>query len=117
YVSKLNAMCEDFAAREKKIGEPTNVAELAAHGDRIVAAYEHAIVEPMLALQPPPEIAPRVARLRAVTRQQRDVLRGLAAAARSGDLAKVQRLVVRNTNLNAQANQIARELKARSCAG
>jgi outer membrane murein-binding lipoprotein Lpp len=116
YVDKLNSMCEDFAAREQQIGEPTGPADLAARGDRIVEAYEQAILHPLLALAAPPEVASQAAQLRLVARQQRDVLRGLADAGRVGDVTKVRRLAVRNTTLNRQAAQIARELEADSCA-
>ena len=47
FVAKLNAMCEDFAAREQQIGEPRTQEDLAARGDRIVAAFEQAILEPL----------------------------------------------------------------------
>ncbi len=47
YVAKLNAMCEDFARREQKIGTPGSPSELSSRGDRIVAAYDEAIVKPI----------------------------------------------------------------------
>jgi hypothetical protein len=116
FVSKLNSMCEDFAEREQQIGEPTGPDDLAARGDRIVEAYEQAILQPLLAVEAPPELAPQAAQLRVVARQQRDVLRGLADAGRVGDVTKVRRLAARNTTLNRQAAQIAGDLEARSCA-
>jgi len=116
YVAKLNAMCEDFAAREQKIGAPGSPADLKARGDRIVAAFEQAIVKPIERLKAPPEIASQAAQLRELARRQREVLRGLAAAGKTGDLQQVQRLVVVNQQLNTQAAQVARSLKAHSCA-
>ena len=115
YVSKLNAMCEDFAQREQRIGEPQSGAELAQRGDRIVAAYDAALLRPLRQLQAPPEIAPQAARLRKLARQQHDVLQGLAEAGRAADVTRVRRLVVRNQLLNRQAGEIANELHADSC--
>jgi outer membrane murein-binding lipoprotein Lpp len=116
FVSKLNGMCEDFAAREQQIGEPRTQEDLAARGDRIVAAFEETILQPLQHVEAPPEVAPQAAQLRVLARQQRDTLRGLAEAGRTGDVTKVGQLAARNTTLNAQAGQIAHDLKAESCA-
>ena len=64
YVSKLNAMCEDFAKREQKIGTPATPSELGTRGERIVAAYEQAIVRPIERLEAPQAIASQAAQLR-----------------------------------------------------
>ena len=116
YVGRLNSMCEDFAERAQKIGEPRSPADIRARGDRLVAAFEETILRPLRSLEAPPEIAPQAARLRQLTRQQDEVLRGLAAAGKAGDLQMLRRLAVRYAQLNAQAGQIAAELKASSCA-
>jgi outer membrane murein-binding lipoprotein Lpp len=116
FVSKLNGMCEDFAAREQQIGEPRTQEDLAARGDRIVTAFEQTILQPLQQVEAPPEVAPQAAQLRVLARQQRDVLRGLAEAGRAGDVNKVGQLAARNTTLNAQAGRIAHDLKAESCA-
>lgn len=116
YVSKLNKMCEDFAKREQVIGAPGSPSELKSRGDRIVAAYEQTIVKPIERLKAPPEIAGQAAELRRIARQQLNALGALATAGKAGDLARVQRLATINQQLNRQAAQIARELKADSCA-
>lgn len=115
YGSKVSKMCEDFAKREQQIGTPRSPAELAARGDRIVAAYDAAILQPLLRTQPPPEDAAAAARLRQIARRQRDTLRALADAGKQGDIQTLRRLAVRNAQLNAQAGDIARSLKAGSC--
>jgi outer membrane murein-binding lipoprotein Lpp len=116
YVDRLNAMCEDFAAREQQIGEPGTPEDLAARGDRIVVAFEQTILQPLQTVKAPPEVAPQAVQLRVLARQQRDVLRGLAEAGRAGDVTKVRQLAARNTTLNAQAGRIAHDLEADSCA-
>jgi hypothetical protein len=115
YGSKLSAMCEDFAKREAKIGTPRSPAELAARGDRIVAAYDAAILQPLLRTEPPSEDAAAANRLRQIAQRQRDTLQGLADAGKQGDLQTLRRLAVRNAQLNGQAGDIARSLDAKSC--
>jgi len=93
YASKVSAMCEDFAAREQKLGKPTGPQDLAARGKRLVAIYEGTILRPLLALDAPAGVAPQAAALRVVARQ----------------------LAARNTTLNGQAGRIAAQLGASSC--
>ena len=117
YVASLNAMCENFAAREQKIGSPSNPADVAARGDRIVIAFEETIMRPIQALPAPPELRLPAQRLRTLAVQQRDVLRQLTAAAKTENVQRLQLLAERNRTLNAQLGQIAGDLKADSCAG
>ena len=115
YGSKVSAMCEDFAKRESKIGTPRSPAELAARGDRIVAAYDAAILQPLLRTQPPPEDAAAARRLRQIAQKQRQTLSALAEAGKKGDVQSLRRLAVQNAQLNGQAGDIARQLGAKSC--
>jgi hypothetical protein len=116
YVASLNAMCANFAAREQKIGSPTSQADVGARGDRIVIAFEETILRPLQALPAPPEVKLPAQRLRTLAVQQRDVLRELTAAAKSGDVQRLQVLAERNRTLNAELGQVAGDLKADSCA-
>ena len=116
YVSKLNKMCESFARREQAIGTPGSQAELKARGDRLVAAYDEELYRPLLRLRAPPEIASEAAQLRDLVTRQRNILGALAQAGKTGDLQRVQQLGRVNQQLNTQLAQIARHLKADSCA-
>jgi hypothetical protein len=116
YVSKLNAMCADFSEQEKRIGEPQTLADLGEKGPRILDAFENAIVDKVDNLKPPDEIAGQADRMADLAHQQRDVLSGLVDAAKANDLAKVQELSSKNAALNQEANAIARDLGATSCA-
>jgi hypothetical protein len=115
YVSKLNAMCEDFRERESEIGEPQTPADLVEKGPRILDAFEKAIVDKVGDLEAPGEIAPQADRLVDLADQQRDVLAGLIDAAKDSDFAGVRELAARNEALNAQAESITRELGAEAC--
>jgi hypothetical protein len=63
YVSRLNAMCQDFIAREKEIGEPQTVADLVTKGPRVLDAFEQTILEETPDLKAPDEIAGQAERL------------------------------------------------------
>jgi hypothetical protein len=115
FAAKLSGMCEDFAQREQEIGEPTGLDDLAARGDRLVTAFEETLLTPLRELKAPAEVEPQAAQLRVLARQQRDVLRQLAAAGKAGDVGRVRQLVARNTTLNRQAGMIADQLGATSC--
>jgi hypothetical protein len=116
YVSKLNKMCEAFARREQVIGTPGTPSELKSRGDRIVAAYDQELYRPLLKLKAPPEIASEATQLRDLAQRQRNILGALANAGKTGDLGRVQQLVRVNQQLNAQLAQLAKHLKADSCA-
>jgi hypothetical protein len=116
YVASLNAMCEDFSAREERIGEPQNVSDLVEKGPRVLEAFEEAIVDEVDGLEAPDEIAEQANRLVEVAKDQRDVLRDLIDAAKDNDLAAVRTLSSRNEVLNDEANSIMRELGADACA-
>jgi hypothetical protein len=115
YGSKVSKMCENFAQREQQIGTPRSPAELASRGDRIVAAYDETILQPLLQTKAPPEHADAAARLRQIARQQRDALQALADAGKRGDVQAVRRLAVQNAQLNGQAGDVARQVGAKSC--
>jgi hypothetical protein len=115
YVSRLNALCEDFSKREQEIGEPHTVADLVEKGPRILDAFEMAIADKIRALNAPDEIADQAGRLVDIADEQGDVLGGLIAAARDSDVAEVRRLASRNDALNNASTSIARELGADAC--
>jgi hypothetical protein len=115
YVSKLNAMCEDFSAREQKIGEPQTLTDLVDRGPRILDAFEKAIADKVGTLEAPDEIADQANRLVDIAGRQREVLGGLVDAARDRDFAEVRQLVSENDALNKESNSIARQLGADAC--
>jgi hypothetical protein len=110
-------MCEDFAAREKEIGEPRTLAGLAQRGDQIADAFDEAIGDKVQTLAAPDQIAAQAARLRVVAEQQSDNLRALGEAARLRDPSRMRQLAAKNAALNSEADDIARELGADACAG
>jgi hypothetical protein len=116
YVSKLNAMCADFSAKEKDIGDPQTLTDLIEKGPRILDAFEKTIVDKVGKLKPPDELAGRADRLVDLTDRQRNVIAGLVDAAKANDVAKVRELDSKNKALNKETASITRELGAKVCA-
>ena len=116
YVSKLNAMCADFSAREQEIGEPQTRADLVEKGPRILDAFEIAIANQVGTLDAPDEIADEADRLVDIAHQQREVLGGLVDAATNGEYVEVRRLASKNAALNKESSLIAQKLGADACA-
>jgi hypothetical protein len=116
YAAKLSAMCEDFAAREKKIGEPHTLDDVAERGPQIVQAFDEAIRDQVRGLKASEEIAAQARRFREIADEQHDVLTALAVAAKQNDPEKVLELNARNQALNREAGSIARALGAAECA-
>jgi hypothetical protein len=116
YASKLSAMCQDFNAREKKIGEPQSLDDVAARGSQILAAFDEAIRHKVRGLRASDAIAAQARRFRELADEQHDVLAALVTAAKQNDPEKALQLDARNRAVNREAGSIARALGARGCA-
>jgi hypothetical protein len=112
YVSRLNAMCRDFAAREKAIGNP---GDLANNSPRIADAFEKAIADKVHNLKAPAEIGKQANRMAAIADEELKVLRGLADAAKRSDFTNMSELASKNAALNEESGSIAKELGANDC--
>jgi hypothetical protein len=115
YISGLNALCDDFRAREGKIGEPKSIEELAEKGPRIARAFDEAIANKIGTLEAPPDLEADARRLAALSRKQSDALHRLVAAARKGRRAEVLRLSEVNGRVNAEAGVIGKRIGAKHC--
>ena len=116
YVSRLNAMCEDFSRREQEIGDPQTAEDLVQKGPRVLDAFEQAIVDEVHGLKAPDEISGQANRMARLADEQHDVLSRLVVAAKRNDLALVGELAAKNAALNRQSSAVASELGATSCA-
>ncbi len=108
-------MCEDFSAREARIGEPRTQAELVEKGPQILDAYEKAIFDEVHKLKAPDEIADQADRMADLAGEQREVLSELIEAGKADDPGKLQELASKNATLNEEAGSIARDLGAQAC--
>jgi hypothetical protein len=115
YAARLSAACEDFAASETKIGDPTTLPDLVEKGPLILGAFEETILAEVRTLEAPNDLADHASRMVELAERQRDVLAALIDAARAGDFAKVRALASKNTAINEAAGAIARDLGAQGC--
>ena len=116
YVSRLNAMCEDFSRREKMIGDPQTVEDLVDKGPRVLDAFDKAIVDKVHRLKAPDEISDQANHMARLADEQHEVLRRLVEAAKRSDLALVDELASKNAALNRESGAVASELGATACA-
>jgi hypothetical protein len=117
YAAKLSALCADFSAREKKIGEPHTFAEVAERGPQIIKAFDDAIRDKVKELQAADEIAAQARRFRELADEQHDALTALVRAAKANDQVGGLDIEARNAAVNREAGELARALGARACIG
>ena len=115
YASKLNAICEEYNAKQEEIGEPQSLADIGELGPKIVDAFDSAI-DKAKDLNPPDEIADQASRFISLGEQQRDLLNDLIDAAKDNDTAKVQEIGSKIEPLSTESDQVANELGAPACA-
>jgi hypothetical protein len=115
YVSKLNALCEDFSEKEKEIGDPQTLDDLVAKGPRILDAFDEAIRDKVGNLKAPDAIADEAHRLVDLANQQHKVIRELIDAAKDDNLVRVRVLASKNDALNNEATSMAGQLGAQAC--
>jgi len=115
YVSKLNAICADFNAKQKEIGVPQSIPEVAEKGPEIIDEFDKAL-DKVKDLEPPDEIADQANRFIELTDQQRDLVQELIDAAKDNDAARLREIGSKIEPIDAEADQIATELGAPACA-
>ncbi len=115
YVSKLNAICEDFNAEQEEIGEPESLEEIGDKGGRILDAFDDAIAEAE-DLEAPDEIKETADQFIAKGKEQVSLLRDLVAAAKINDLAKINQLGTEASKLDDESDALAEELEVAACA-
>jgi hypothetical protein len=117
YSAALNTICADLHAKDKQIGQPTSVADLAARGPRLLSALDRAIRKAN-ALQPPNALQGAADRYVALAVQQRDEIATLIEAAKKHKSASVVDGIAAQVNtLDRQSNALALgELHAPACA-
>jgi len=115
YASKLNAICDEYNAKQKEIGDPESLSDIGDKGPKIVDEFENAI-DKAKNLNPPDEIADQVNRFISLAEQQRDLLNDLIDAAKDNDTAKVQEIGSKIEPLSTEGDQISNDLGAPACA-
>lgn len=115
YVSKLNAICEEFNNKQDEIGEPQSITEVADKGPRIIDEFDKAL-DKAKDLKAPDEISDQASRFISLGEQQRDLLNDLVDAAKDNDRAKAQQIGTQISPLDDESDSIANDLGAPACA-
>jgi uncharacterized lipoprotein len=109
YTAKADAICKKYAKQTSALGQPTNVAELAAVADKTLPILDRAAKE-LAALQPPPDKRAPAERWLAQFRTLRADLREIRDQARAGNSAGLTAAARRAQQDNAKANELATRL-------
>jgi hypothetical protein len=116
YSSQLNKICTELNAKNKEIGEPSSVAEVADKGPKLNDAFQNAIDEAG-DLNPPDELKDAHNRFVSLGKQIHDKIDELIQAAKDKDQAKLQKVGGEIDPLNTESNDIAKNtLGAPACA-
>jgi hypothetical protein len=115
FSAKLNAICTDLNAKQKKLGTPATLPEFGEKGSKLTSDFDDAIGQ-IKKLRPPAAMKAPAARFVALAEQERDGLEQLFKAAKKNDAAGVRRLAARIAPLDRQMNTIANsKLNAPAC--
>lgn len=115
YASKLNAICEEYNAKQEEIGEPQSISDIGDLGPKIVDEFDKAL-DKAKDLNAPDEIADQASRFIELGEQQRDLLNDLIDAAKDNDTAKVQEIGSKIEPLSTESDQLSNDLGAPACA-
>jgi hypothetical protein len=116
YVAQLDQICADFDERQKEIGEPESLEDVAEDGPEIQEEFEAAVQRVRDLGEPPEEIADDADRFLELAEEQLELIREIVEAARANDLQRAQEVAEEGESLDDESDRIATELGASSCA-
>jgi hypothetical protein len=115
YRRRLNSICADYNATVARVGRPTNLAQLASEGPRLIAEFDKTLLK-IKQLEPPSEVKLDAEKLVSESKQLRDLVNQIVAAAKKKDAAKITQLGARAGALSKDSDALARRLGAPACA-
>ena len=115
YASQLNQICSDYNATVKKIGEPNSIAELADKGPKLLEEFDKAVAKADK-LKPPSEIKTDAGKFLSESKQLRDAINQLIAAAKKNDTAKITEFGGKADALSKDTDALGKKLGAPACA-
>jgi hypothetical protein len=116
YATQLDQICADYNAKQKEIGDPASLADVAEKGPKIIDEFDKAIAKAEK-LKAPDELKSTRDAFFAKSKQQRDLLEELVAAAKKDDGAMVQEIGTKIDPLKTEVDALGKELGAPACAG
>jgi hypothetical protein len=111
---QADAICKQYEDKINALGSPNSLAELGNFVDKAVPIIEEGN-EKLGALQPPEELADDWERAMDLQDQNLGVAKDLQQAIRDQDTPKVQELLAKLDETDAQSNQIARNMGLEEC--
>jgi len=116
YSARLNNICDELNEKQKQIGEPNSVADVADKGPELQDEFNHAISE-VEDLNPPEELQEAHDRFLSLGKQIRDKIDNLIDAAKEGNEAELGEIGSSIDPLDKESDRIAtEELNAPACA-
>jgi hypothetical protein len=116
YSARLNHICEELNSKNKEIGDPQSVEDVAQKGPKLNDAFQEAIDE-VEGLNPPDELKDAHERFLSLGKQIHSKIDDLIDAAKKNDQAKLQQIGSAIDPLDKESNQIAtNQLGAPACA-
>jgi outer membrane murein-binding lipoprotein Lpp len=116
YSAKLNQICTDLNAKNKEIGQPNSIPELADKGPQLLDEFDKAIAE-VKKLKAPDELKDAVDKFISLGEEQRSLISDLIDAAKKNDTTKINELGAKIDPLDTESNDIAKnQLNAPACA-
>lgn len=115
FVAQANALCKDYDARIDALGEPAGIEDLVALAEQAKPIAEEAVAK-LRALTPPEDLQAGYDEYLATGDVNVALLAELGEAAKSGDVAAIERIGTEGEANADKAHGIAAELGLADCA-
>ena len=115
YGTQLNQICTDYNAKQKEIGTPNSIADVATKGPKILDEFDKAIAKAGK-LKAPDELKATRDEFFTKSKAQRNLINDLIAAAKDNDGAKVQEIGGKADTLGKETDALGIKLGAPACA-
>lgn len=116
YGSQLNAICADYNAKVKEIGEPTTISEVADKGPQLLDEFDAAIAKAEK-LKAPSEIKADADKFISVVKELRGLISDLIDAVEKNDTATISSFGAKADALFKDRDALGKKLGAPACAG
>ncbi len=114
YVKQADAICKDYAARQKKLGEPKSVKDIERLADETKPLVQEQLKE-LRALEAPDEVKDDANAAYDLLDQQVPKIDQLVAAAKKNDVKGIQKIATEAGKLDDQANAKAKAIGLKVC--
>jgi hypothetical protein len=114
FAAAMNSICAAVNAKDRAIGKPQSIQDIAKNGDALRKVGQNAI-KTLKKLEPPAEIKTQVEHFITVKDQEDSKIGDLIAAVKKGDTAKITQLTPDLTALDKSTDADANAIGAPAC--